>query len=296
MGVLFSGQLLISALVLAALYALVALGLNLIYGTMRLLNVAHGEILMLGGYLGYWGFVLFGISPLLLAPVAAVLGAALGALLYVALFRRLLRSRQLAARIEANSLLIFFGISVVIQNVAALAFSANERGYSYLQEIVRIGDVTFTVNRLTILVVAAATCGACLAFFRYTRAGFAIRAVIQQPQAAALVGINVDRLNTRVFALGFALAAVGGILVSMAQQISPFVGFPFTISAFVVIILGGLGHLFGTILGAIIIAFVEVYGVALISASFRSILVYGVFIAVLLVRPQGLLNSAIRVR
>jgi branched-chain amino acid transport system permease protein len=258
--------------------------------------VAHGEILMLGGYLGYWGFVLLGVSPLLLAPVAAVLGGLLGAGLYVALFRRMLRSRQLAARIEANSLLIFFGVSVVMQNGAALAFSANERGYSYLQEIIHIGDLTVTANRLATLAVAATTCAACLLFFRFARPGVAIRAVIQQPQAAALVGINVDHLNTGVFALGFALAAVAGILISMAQQISPFVGFPFTISAFVVIILGGLGHLFGSVLGAIIIAVVEVYGVALISASVRSILVYGVFIAVLLVRPQGLLNSAIRVR
>src|SRR5436305_521945 len=128
MSVLLSGQLLVSALVLASLYALVALGLNLVYGTMRLLNIAHGEIVMLGGYVVLGGFTLLGISPLLLMPVAALLGALVGAALYALVFRRLLRSSRLVARIEANSLLIFFGISVIIQNVAALAFTANERG------------------------------------------------------------------------------------------------------------------------------------------------------------------------
>ena len=164
LSVLLSGQLLASVLVLASLYALVAIGLNLVYGTMRLLNVAHGELVMLGGYVAYWGFVRFGISPLLSAFIA------------------------------------------------------------------------------------------------------------------------------------MALAALAGALISTTQEISPFMGFPFTVSGFVIIILGGLGNLTGSIFGAVVLAAVEVYGVALMSPSFRSILVYGVFIAVLLLRPQGLLGRSIRAR
>jgi branched-chain amino acid transport system permease protein len=193
-------------------------------------------------------------------------------------------------------LLLFFGISVVIQNVIAFAFTANQRAYAYLDRILIIGDLRLEENRVVVLATAAAVCAACALFFRYSRAGMAMRAVIQQREAAALVGIDIDRINIQVFALGFGLAALAGALTSMTQQISPFMGFPFTVSAFVVIILGGLGNLVGTILGAIILAAVEVYGMALISPSFRSILVYGVFIAVLLIRPQGLMGRSIAAR
>ena len=296
MSVILSGQLLSAVLVLAALYSLVALGLNLVYGTMRLLNVAHGELLMLGGYVVYWGFAKWGISPLLSAVAATALGAVLGTLVFATLIRRMFASPRLLARVESNSLLVFFGISIVLQNVTALVFSANNRGYSYLDNIVAIGDTRIAANRLVALVIAAAACAACVVFFRYTRSGMAMRAIIQQRDAAALVGIDVERINRQVFAIGFALAALAGALISMTQEISPFMGFPFTISAFVIIILGGLGNLTGSIIGALILATVEVYGVAILSPSFRSILVYGVFIAVLLLRPQGLFGRPIAAR
>jgi branched-chain amino acid transport system permease protein len=297
LSVLLSGQLLASVLVLASLYALVAIGLNLVYGTMRLLNVAHGELVMLGGYVAYWGFVRFGISPLLSALIAMALAALAGALIYIAVIRRLFRSARLLQRVESNSLLLFFGISIIVQNTAALAFTANNRGYQYLDNVVVIGDARIAGNRLAALVIAAIACFACVLFFRYARSGMAMRAIIQHRDAAALVGIDVDRINVQVFALGFALAALAGALISTTQEISPFMGFPFTVSGFVIIIiLGGLGNLTGSIFGAVVLAAVEVYGVALMSPSFRSILVYGVFIAVLLFRPQGLLGRSIRAR
>jgi branched-chain amino acid transport system permease protein len=294
--VLLSGQLLAAVLLLASLYALVALGLNLVYGTMRLLNVAHGELVMLGGYVAYWGFARLGISPLLSALLAMLAAAALGALIYQAVIRRLFRSTRVLARVEANSLLVFFGISVVIQNLTALAFTANQRGYAYLDNVLTVGELRIEANRVVAFAVAAVVCLACALFFRFARTGLAMRAVMQQREAAALVGIDIDRVNLQVFALGFALAALAGALVSMMQQISPFMGFPFTVSAFVVIILGGLGNLMGSIIGALLLAAVEVYGIALISPSYRSILVYGVFVAVLLLRPQGLLGRPISAR
>jgi branched-chain amino acid transport system permease protein len=296
LNVILSGQLLASVLVLASLYALVAIGLNLVYGTMRLLNVAHGELVMLGGYIAYWGFARWGISPLISTLIAMAAGAALGALVYAAVIRRLFRSTRVLARVEANSLLVFFGISVVIQNVTALAFTADQRGYSYMDEVLVIGNLRLETNRVAALAIAIAACAACVLFFRFARSGMAMRAIIQQRVAAALVGIDVDRINIQVFALGFALAALAGTLISMTQQISPFMGFPFTISAFVIIILGGLGNLMGSIFGALMLAAVEVYGITLISPSYRSILVYGVFIAVLLLRPQGLLGRSIAAR
>ena len=207
-SMLLSGQLLAAVLLLASLYALVALGLNLVYGTMRLLNVAHGELVMLGGYVAYWGFARLGISPLPSALLAMLAAAALGALIYQAVIRRLFRSTRVLARVEANSLLVFFGISVVIQNLTALAFTANQRGYAYLDNVLTVGELRIEANRVVAFAVAAVVCLACALFFRFARTGLAMRAVMQQREAAALVGIDIDRVNLQVFALGFALAAL----------------------------------------------------------------------------------------
>jgi branched-chain amino acid transport system permease protein len=290
--VLLSGQLLVSTLVLASIYALVALGLNLIYGTMRLLNVAHGEVMMLGGYLAFWSFTLLGIGPLVSMFAAMALGAGLGALCYIALFRRLLRARRFMDRLESNSLLIFFGLSVIVQNLAALAFTPNQRSYEYLTDIVHVGSVAVEADRLAVLAIGIAATAGCVLFFRLSTMGLAVRALIQQRDAASIVGIDADRVNLFVFCLGFAMAGLAGALVSMMQDITPYVGFPFTIAAFVVIILGGLGNLVGGVLGAVLLALVEIYGSAATSTAYRSILIYGVFIAVLFLRPQGLLGRS----
>lgn len=291
MEILLSGQLLIAALVIGSLYALVALGLNLIYGTMRLLNIAHGELVMLGAYVAYWCFALIEVGPLVSMFLAAGLGAGLGAFIYMALFRRVIRSTALLARLEANSLLIFFGVSVILQNVVALLFTGTPRAYPYLDTLVAIGDVSVTLDRLAALVISLTTCIGAIALLRLTPMGLAIRAVIQQPEAAALAGINIERIHLVSFCLGFAAAALAGSIISMIEPISPFMGFPFTIAAFVVIILGGLGNLTGSLAGGLLLGAIETYGVALTSPSFRSILVYGVFIAVLLWRPQGLFGG-----
>ncbi len=291
MASVLSAQLLFTALMMGALYALIALGLNLIYGTMRLLNVAHGEIVMLGGYVAYGMSALFGLGAIYALVPAMLVGALLGVGVYELIFRPLLRNEALLQRIEANSLLIFFGISIALQNIASLAFGANPRSYRYLDQIVRIGDASFAANRLFSLSVSAVACVAAALFFSFSRTGGAIRALLQQRDAAALVGIDADRVNRVVFALGFAMAALAGCLVSIIEPITPFGGFPYTISAFVVIIMGGLGNLFGGMAGGFILAIIEVYGVALTSSNWHSIIVYGAFVAMLLSRPQGLFGA-----
>lgn len=285
---ILSPELLLAALMLASTYALVAMGLNLIYGAMRLLNVAHGEVMMLGGYVAYWGFTVWGVSPLIGLLGAMALAAALGAACYQFFFKSQTRNSAVAARLEANSLLIFFGLSIILQNVVSMAFTADARSYGYMDELVQLGSVSVAVNRLVILGISVGAAAAVMAFFRFSIYGLAIRALIQQRDAASLVGINADRVNLGVFCLGFALAGLAGSLISMTESVSPFTGFPYTIAAFVVVILGGLGSLGGTLVGGLLLALVEVYGVALTSAAYRSILVYGLFILILFVRPQGL--------
>ncbi|MBL8662286.1 MAG: branched-chain amino acid ABC transporter permease [Candidatus Odyssella sp.] len=291
MDALLSGQLLVAALVTGALYALTALGLNLVYGTMRLLNVAHGDLVMIGAYVAFWAFTLLALSPLLGLAAAAALAALFGLALYHGLFRRLLAGGKAAQRLEANSLLLFFGVSVIVQNLMALQFTATPRGYQYLDTVYRWGNAAITGNRVAAFAVAVILCGGVLAFLRFHVTGLAIKALIQRRDAAAVVGVNVERVQQLALCLGFASAAVAGALVSMTEQISPFMGFPFTIAAFVVIILGGLGNVTGGIAAGLLLGVLETYGVALTSSAYRSILVYGVFVLILLLRPQGLLGG-----
>ena len=291
MDVFFSGQLLAAALFTGALYALTALGLNLVYGTMRLLNVAHGDLVMIGAYVAYWAFSLTALSPLISLVGAAALAALFGAGLYYGLFRRLLEGGKAAQRLEANSLLLFFGVSVIVQNIAALQFSTTPRGFQYLGDVYRFGTVSITGNRIAAFAVATVLCIAVLAFLRFHVMGLAIKALIQRRDAAAIVGVDVERVQLLTICAGFATAAIAGSLVSMTEQISPFMGFPYTIAAFVVIIMGGLGNVPAGIVAGFLLGALEIYGVALTSTAYRSILIYGVFVLILVVRPQGLLGG-----
>jgi branched-chain amino acid transport system permease protein len=290
---LLSGQLLFSALVAGSLYALVALGLNLVYGTMRLLNVAHGDFVMLGAYAAYWAFVGIGWSPAWAAILVPLACALAGVALYETFFRQLIASHGSIARLEANSLLLFFGLSVIIQNTVALTFTATPRGYQFLDEVYRVGDIAMTGNRLATLIIAGGICAAVAFFLRFNVFGLALQAIIENPNAARVIGVNVGLVHRVSFAAGFASAGVAGVLVSAMEQFSPFIGFPITISAFIVVILGGLGNIFGGIVAAFLLGALETYGVAMTSANLRSVLLYGVFVATILVFPQGLIGRRV---
>ena len=287
--ILWSGQLLVAAILTGTMYAAVGLGLNLVYGTMRLLNVAHGDVLMLGAYVTFFLFTQFGLSPLLAAIIAGIIGAALGAGLYYGLLQKFMQSRRAQKRMEANSLLIFVGVAVIMENVAALLFTGTPRGYQYYDEVYRVGNVAVTGNRLMAFAIAAAICIGVVLFLRLSLTGLAIQALIQRKEAAVIVGVNVKRLQLMSLCLGFGTVAVVGALVSMTEQISPFMGFPFTIAAFVVVILGGLGNLAGGMIAGLVFGVLQTYGVALTSSSWASILLYGFFVAALLLWPEGLL-------
>ena len=152
-------------------------------------------------------------------------------------------------------------------------------------------SLRFPLVRIAMLLVAIAVLAAVLVFLKTTFYGLAVSALIQNRDAAQIVGIDVKRVQRASFVVGFAVAGVAGALISMAEQISPFMGFPFTIAAFVVIILGGLGNIAGGIVAGLLLGFVEIYAVALTSANYRSILLYGIFVAILLIRPQGLFGK-----
>jgi branched-chain amino acid transport system permease protein len=286
-----NAQLVAAALITGAIYALMAVSLNLIYGTMRLLNVAHGDFAMIGAYVSYWAFTLWGVPPTLSFIGAMALTGLMGVILYKGLLERVLRGSRSADRVEANSLLVFFGISIVVQNIAALGFSGTPRGYDFGNRIIHFLGVSVAASRLIALLAALLAVAATLLFFRLTVWGLAVRALIQNRDAAALVGIDRGRVFVLSSALGLALAGLTGTLVSMFESTTPFMGSRYTMAAFVIIILGGLGNLTGSVLGGFLLGALETIGISLTGPNYRSILIYGVFIAILLWRPQGLFGG-----
>ncbi len=291
MTTLLSGQLFFSVLVLASLYALIAIGLNLVYGTMRLLNIAHGDLVMLGAFTTYWAFTLIGLSPILVLPFAAALTSLIGLFLYSAFFRRLIEQGGPVERLEANSLLVFFGISIVIQNVTALAFTASPRAYNYWRDVVEVAGIRMSGNRLATLVICSLSVAAILVFLKRTTHGMAIKALIQNRQAARIVGVDVERTQRTAFLIGFGSAGIAGGLLSMSEQVTPYLGFPYTVIAFLVVILGQLGNIWGSVAGAVALAFVQTYGVAMTSSTYSSVLLYGLFVLTLVLFPEGLVHG-----
>jgi branched-chain amino acid transport system permease protein len=290
LDIILSPQLFFAAAVLGSLYALIGLGLNLVYGTMRLLNIAHGDIVMLGAFSAFWWFTLTGFSPLLALPLIAALGALIGLGLYILLFRRQLAQGLDPVVIEARSLLLFFGVSVVIQNVTALLFTATPRAYRHLDEVFRIGDLAMTGNRIAALACSIVLLTAMLVFLKKTLFGIEVRALIQHREAARIVGINVEKVQIVAISMGFGVTAIAGALLSMTELTTPFMGFRFTIASFVVIILGGLGNIKGGIMAGFLLGLLEIYAVTIFSAEARSILIYGCFVLAIVLRPQGLLG------
>ena len=275
-------------LLTGGIYAVVAIGLNLQYGLMRIMNISHGEFLMLGAYFTWLAQTVLRINPLVFVPVVALVLFVLGLIVYRLCFRRIARTAPSVDAIEARSLLVSFGLMFLVQNAAYLAFGADLRGYSFLDQPVEIGGARFTANRLVVFAFAVGASLALLAVLRYTLFGKAVRAMMQSPTGAQLVGIDTAVLHPLVFGAGLALAGVAGALLSMVYEISPGMGEPYTVTALIVITLGGLGSTLGALLGGLLLGLVEAFGMHFTSPSLKMLLSYGVFIAVLLARPKGL--------
>ena len=281
-------ELIASGLITGGIYALVAMGLNLQYGLMRILNVSHGEFLMLGAYLTYWAPLGTGWSPLVFLPAVLVILFVLGLVIHRLCFRRLTETTPEVEAFEAKSLLVGFGLMFLVQNVALLIWGADLRGYQHLAHAVSVAGFELTANRLVAFVGALGLSVSLILLLRATLTGKAVRAMMQSPTGAALVGIDIRRMHPAVFGVGLALAGVAGALLSMVFEISPSMGEPYTVTALIVITLGGLGSVSGSLLGGLLLGVVEAVGMHLTSPSLKMVLSYGVFMAVLISRPNGL--------
>jgi branched-chain amino acid transport system permease protein len=281
---------LLGGAITGGLYALIALGLNLQYGLMRILNVAHGEFLMLGAYLTYTLHVSLGINPLLTVLVTGPAAFATGLVLHRTLYAAVLGQRDAAQAIESRSLLLSFGILFVAQNAALLIWSADLRGYGYLSTPVRLLGAPFAANRVVAAAVALAIGVGFYVFLRRSLTGTAVRALMQDPDGARLIGVDVRRVHAFCFGTGVAMSAVGGSLISMAFELTPFMGLGYTVTALVVIILGGLGSMLGSLVGGLALGVLETAAVYLAEYDVRPIVSYGVLSAILLLKPSGLLG------
>ncbi len=273
---------------IGGLYGLAAVGLSLVFGVLNMLNVAHGELLMLGGYAAFWLFTLFGVDPFVsILPSAAALFL-VGILLYRVLFERLV-SAPGETKLR-NSILIGFGVSLVLQALALIAWTADDRAVTTAAAgtVLPLGGAVVPVVRLGALVVAFLVLGGVHLFLRRARFGRAIRATADDPGAASLVGIPVGTVFAVAFGLGSALAGVAGALVSTTDAVSPAIGLSWTLKALIVVVLGGVGHIFGTFVAGVLLGVAESVSGFFLGNAYREVMGLVLFLIVLSVRPQGL--------
>ncbi len=279
------GQVVISGLLAGSLYAMVALGLALIFGVMRVINVAHGTLLMLGAYTTFWWFQLLGVNPYLSLLVSMPLMFLLGVLL-----QRTLVSRVVDAP-ELSSLLLTFGISIALVNLAQLLFTSDLRSVEFLTGAFRVGPFALSKARLVSFVFAVAITLLAFWFLQKTKLGKAIRATSQSREVAMVCGINVPRIHLYSFGIASALAAAGGSLVAVMVAIQPEMGQVYTFKSFLVIVLGGAGNYPGALLGGLLLGLVEQLASLFLTTQLSEAVAYVLLVLVLLLRPTGLLGG-----
>jgi len=287
-------ELIASGLITGGVYALVALGLNLQYGLMRILNIAHGEFSMLGAYLTWMMQATFGWNPLLMVPLSFALLMALGVAIHFICFRRLNATSPNLDIFEARGLMVAFGLMFLVQNLVSYVWGGDLRGYDFMTEPVKFGGAQFAANKLLVFALALAFCIALIVLLRMTLYGKGVRALMQSPVGAQLVGIDTKKLHPLMFGIGLGLSGVAGCLLSMAYTIAPAMGEPYTVTALIVITLGGFGSMGGALAGGLLLGVVEAIGMHYTNPSLKALLSYAVFIGVLLLRPEGLFTRKSR--
>jgi branched-chain amino acid transport system permease protein len=281
-------QILVNGAVLSANYALIALGITLIFSIMNLLNFAHGQMFMIGGFMVYYAYGVWGLPYVAGLLAAAVVVGLIGVLFEVVFFRRVVR----VATREENSMLLAVGTALLLENLALFAFGEKQRGVPpVVSGVYQIGDAYLPANRLMVLVIALALIAGLLLFVQYTRPGRAMRALAQDRQATQLMGVDVDRVSAMGFGIGAALAGLAGALLITVSGVNAGIGGAISIKAFIMIMLGGAGVVAGSIMGAIALGFAEAVGYALIPGSMTYLLIFVGLILFLAIRPQGIMGK-----
>jgi len=280
-------QLGVSTVLLGGIYALIAVGLTLIFGIMRVVNFAHGEFLMLGMYLSFWAFTLWSLDPYVVLIGSIPLFFGIGFLTYVLVMRGVIHA--------SHNVQIFttVGLSTALQNVALVVWTGDYRTVRpwHTSVVIRVFGAAFNLSQVVAFAIATALTLALFAFMKRTHTGRVMRATAQDHDAATLMGIDTDKVYRLTFAIGIACVGAAGVLVSPLYAVYPTAGLQFVLLAYVVVVLGGLGDMVGAMLGSLIVACVEVVGSYLIGTAWKEVLYFALFIAVLVVRPAGLFGQ-----
>lgn len=275
---------------MGGIYALIAVGLSLQYGVGRVLNVSHGEFIMLGAFATWTLYTVLGISPLISLVICGPFMFILGFFIHRTLFQRLREKSESVGAFADSSLLASFGLLFIIQNIAIIVWKADIRGYTYLDDSVSIFGAFFSANRIVALFLAVFISLAFFFFLTRTRLGKAIRAAAEDPETAQVMGVNIHRVLAICFGLGAVMAGFAGVLISMMYDMHPFMGLEYTIIAIIVVVLGGLGSITGSLLGGFILGLIGSV-VTYIDAGLSLIAYYVIFILMLIIRPSGIFGK-----
>ncbi|MBL6638521.1 MAG: branched-chain amino acid ABC transporter permease [Planktomarina sp.] len=280
-------DILISGLLLSGTYALVAMGLNLQYGVARIMNLANGEVLVFGSLAAFWLYTSSQISPLLTILIVIPISFVGNLLIYNLLLAPLVRRSKSRGALEVDSILATFGMSFILIGVM-ISIEGGFFAYKYLSEPIQILGSTTSLSRLVAFLIATLIALVLYLWLNKTRSGVAVRAVSVSTEAAGLVGINVPRISAFAFAIGGAITAVGGALISTFITLDASIGVVFTLKALIIVIMGGVGEIRGAIIAAIILGIVETTVATLVDPGLTLAAAYFIFVLILLFRPQGL--------
>jgi branched-chain amino acid transport system permease protein len=280
----------IAGLVMGGIYALIAVGLSLQYGVARVLNISHGEFIMLGAFATWMLFTMVGINPLISLVICGPIIFIIGFYLHKTLFRSLLNSSVSMDIFESKSMLATFGLLFIIQNIAILIWTADIKGYPYLNYGISLLGAVFPANRLVTLLFAVIIGAAFYLFLARTRLGKAIRAAAQDPRTAGLMGVNINQVLALCFGLGAMMASFAGALLSMCYPIAANMGMEYAIIAIIVVVLGGLGSIVGSFIGGFILGLIGSI-VIYYEPSLALVAYYAIFTLLLLARPTGIMGK-----
>lgn len=281
-------DIIVGGAILGAIFSLIAIGLNLQYGVTRILNIAHGEFLMLGAYVTYFLFTYFGVNPLVSLAISGPAVFVIGVLIQLIVFRKLVILSKSSEELEFRSLLACFGLQFVLQNVVKDRFGATPIATPYLNETIPILGELFKINMIVAAVISTTISITLYLLLRLTRIGLAMRAAVEEPTGAQLVGINILKIHSLSFGLGCLISALAGSMISMIYtNTTPYIGPQYTFIALAVIILGGMGSFIGSLLGGFFIGYIY-YASLKIDPLITMAIVYAFIIIMLLIKPKGL--------
>jgi branched-chain amino acid transport system permease protein len=279
-------QLLINGILFGTMYGIAAIGLSLIFGTMRIVFIAQGTMIILAAYGSFWLFKLWGMDPyvsiLFVVPASLIVGIGF----YQALFRKVAKAGQFP------TLLIAFGLMALLENLMFVVFTGNTRALqtSYSTYALTLLGMKISFGRLMVFVMAILATAGVNFFLKKTLLGKAVRAASENLEYAMLVGITPHQVNTVTFALGMGLAGLAGVATATTYAFDPFSGFVFGLKAMIALALGGMGNVAGALLGGMLLGVVESYSAFLLSGGWADVISYAVFLLVLMFKPEGLFS------